>query len=223
VTGLQHAYGARGAGGRTQVLNGVDLGLEPGEHVAVSGPSGAGKSTLLALIGGLEPLQEGRITVGEHDLHRLGGQELARYRLTTVGFVFQHFGLLEALDARENVELAMTLARVNPRQRRVRATELLGQVGLADRLDHRPAALSGGERQRVALARALANRPRLLLADEPTGNLDEDSAEAVLDLLEALRRDTGCTLITVTHNAEVARRADRRVRLSRGRLHLSHR
>ncbi|MBO0687233.1 MAG: ATP-binding cassette domain-containing protein, partial [Candidatus Dormibacteraeota bacterium] len=136
----------------------------------------------------------------------------------TVGFVFQHFGLLEALSARENVELAMALAGVPPAERRHRAGELLERVGLADRAGHRPAALSGGERQRVAIARAVANRPALLLADEPTGNLDEDTADQVLDLLSQVRAETGCTMIVVTHNPEVANRADSRVRLSRGRL-----
>jgi putative ABC transport system ATP-binding protein len=212
VSDVRHSYG------RTQVLAGVDLRVQDGEHVAVTGPSGAGKSTLLALLGGLERLQSGTIAVGQADLARLGGRELARYRRRTVGFVFQHFGLLDTLTARENVELAMAFAGVSGRERGQRALRLLESVGLADRTDHLPAELSGGERQRVALARALANRPALVLADEPTGNLDDDSASRVLDVLEELRREAGFTMLVVTHDPEVARRADREVHLSRGLL-----
>ena len=212
VDGLCHRYGPLG------VLADVALDLDPGEHLAVTGPSGAGKSTLLALVGGLDGIQAGSIQVGEQLVDRLRGAELADYRRRTVGFVFQHFGLLEALTARENVELAMALAGQSRPARRRRATDLLERVGLEERAAHRPAALSGGERQRVAIARAIANRPALLLADEPTGNLDEDTAWQVLQLLSEVRAETGCTMIVVTHNPEVARRADRRVRLSRGRL-----
>jgi putative ABC transport system ATP-binding protein len=209
---LCHRYGS------LWVLADVGLRLEPGEHLAVTGPSGAGKSTLLALIGGLDLVQAGSIKVGDQLVEGLRGRELADYRRRTVGFVFQHFGLLEALTARENVELAMALAGVSGSERRQRAGDLLERVGLAERAAHVPAALSGGERQRVAIARAIANRPALLLADEPTGNLDEDTAWQVLDLLAEVREETGCTMIVVTHNPEVAHRADRRVRLSRGRL-----
>jgi putative ABC transport system ATP-binding protein len=209
---LRHRYGP------LWVLADVNLRLEAGEHLAVMGPSGSGKSTLLALIGGLDLIQSGSVQVGEQQVERLRGGELAAYRRRTVGFVFQHFGLLEALSARENVELAMALAGVPPPDRRRRADELLGRVGLADRATHAPGALSGGERQRVAIARAIANRPALLLADEPTGNLDEDTADHVLELLSEVREETGCTMIVVTHNPEVAHRADSRVRLSRGRL-----
>jgi ABC-type lipoprotein export system ATPase subunit len=207
-----HRYGSLG------VLTSVSLDLGRGEHLAVMGPSGAGKSTLLALVGGLDVVQAGSIEVGGEFVERLRGGALAAYRRRTVGFVFQHFGLLEALTARENVELAMALAGLPGAARRERAGELLDRVGLADRAAHVPAQLSGGERQRVAIARAVANRPSLLLADEPTGNLDEDTAWQVLDLLSEVREETGCTMIVVSHNPEVARRADRRVRLSRGRL-----
>ena len=212
LDGLCHRYGSLG------VLADVGLVLGPGDHLAVTGPSGAGKSTLLALVGGLDVVQEGSIRVGDQCVERLRGRELADYRRRTVGFVFQHFGLLEALTARENVELAMALAGLSRAARRRRASDLLERVGLAERAPHVPAALSGGERQRVAIARAIANRPALLLADEPTGNLDEDTAWQVLELLSEVREETGCTMIVVTHNPEVARRADRRVRLSRGRL-----
>ena len=222
--GLFHAYGrpaARGSGqdGVLPVLKGVDLEVEPGGYLAVTGVSGAGKSTLLSLLGGLERVQSGYLAVGGRELPALAPAELARFRREVVGFVFQDFGLLGMLTALENVELALALAGVGRAARRRRASALLAEVGLAGRLSHRPVSLSGGELQRVAIARALANRPRLVLADEPTGNLDEDSAVRVLELLERLRAERGCTLVVVTHNPELAERADRRLRLSRGRLH----
>jgi predicted ABC-type transport system involved in lysophospholipase L1 biosynthesis ATPase subunit len=155
--------------------------------------------------------------VGGQDLTELSGDGLAAYRRATVGFVFQHFGLLETLTAAQNVELAGTLAGVTPAQRRARALELLDAVGLSERAEHRPSRLSGGERQRVAIARSLVNRPRLLLADEPTGNLDDDAAAMVIQLLEDVRRQHGCTLVLVTHNRELAARAEQRVALDRGR------
>jgi putative ABC transport system ATP-binding protein len=217
IRGLRHAYGE---GGGLSVLRGLDLDVEPGGYVAVTGVSGAGKSTLLALLGGLEKVQTGSVLVGGRDLGRLGPRELAHFRRDVIGFVFQDFGLLGMLTALENVEMALTLAGVSRGERRRRAARLLAEVGLADRESHRPGALSGGELQRVAMARALANRPQLVLADEPTGNLDEDSALRVLELLERLRAERGCTLVVVTHNPELAQRADSRLRLSRGTLHL---
>jgi len=192
--------------------------LEPGGYAAVTGVSGAGKSTLLAILGGLEPVQQGRVLITGVDVSRLVGAELARFRRERIGFVFQDFGLLTMLSARENVEVALALARVPRRDRRKQADSLLAEVGLADRASHRPAHLSGGELQRVAMARALANHPQVLLADEPTGNLDEGSAGRVMDLLERLREERGCTLVVITHNPELAARADHRLRLSRGRL-----
>jgi ABC-type lipoprotein export system ATPase subunit len=215
VRGLTHHYPS--PEGMLAVLSGVDLDVSSGGYVAVTGPSGAGKSTLLSVLGGLEPLQEGTATIGDIDLAGLGGDELAVYRQSTVGFVFQHFGLLEALTAAENVELAGTLAGMRRTARRRRATEVLDAVGLSHRASHRPLQLSGGERQRVAIARALANRPRLLLADEPTGNLDEGSAATVIELLEQLRSERNCTLLVVTHNRAVADRAPLCVGLDQGR------
>ncbi len=206
------------AGGVLPVLRGVDLDVQPGGYLAITGVSGAGKSTFLSLLGGLERVQSGSVLVAGRDLPALGAGELARFRREVVGFVFQDFGLLGMLTALENVEMALTLSGVARAERRRRAATLLEEVGLAARLSHRPATLSGGELQRVAIARALANRPRLVLADEPTGNLDEDSALRVLELLERLRSERGCTLV-VTHNPELAQRADRRLRLSRGTLH----
>ncbi|HEX2119472.1 MAG TPA: ABC transporter ATP-binding protein, partial [Acidimicrobiales bacterium] len=176
-----------------------------------------GKTTLLSLLGGLEAPQEGKIVVGGQDLTELSGDGLAAYRRATVGFVFQHFGLLETLTALQNVELAGTLAGTSPSARRARAMELLDAVGLRERANHRPSRLSGGERQRVAIARALVNRPQLLLADEPTGNLDDEAAAMVIELLESVRHQHGCTFVLVTHNHTLAARADQRVALERGR------
>ncbi|MEP7104504.1 MAG: ABC transporter ATP-binding protein, partial [Chloroflexota bacterium] len=178
VRALAHRY--RGPAGEIPVLGGLDLDVEPGSFVALVGASGAGKTTLLAILGGLEPVQSGRVVVGGQDLATLGSAGLARHRRRTVGFVFQHFGLMEALTARENVELALTFAGAPRRTRRGRALELLDDVGLAGRADHLPGRLSGGEQQRVGIARALANRRPLLLADEPTGNLDRRTGDSVL-------------------------------------------
>ena len=199
------------------MLSAVDLEVAGGGYVAVTGPSGAGKSTLLSVLGGLEPLQEGAARVGDTDLAGLDGDDLAAYRQSTVGFVFQHFGLLEALTALENVELAGTLAGMRRVARRARAAEVLDAVGLADRAGHQPLQLSGGERQRVAIARALANRPRLLLADEPTGNLDVEAGAEVLRLLRAGAQD-GRGVVIVTHEAAAASIADRVLTLRDGRL-----
>ena len=212
LRGVCHGYGA------VTVLDELDLDLPAHGYLALMGASGAGKSTALALIGGLERAQRGEVVVGGHDLGRLTGDALAEYRRRTIGFVFQHFGLLDTLTAQENVELAMALDGVGREERRVRAGDLLDSVRLAARAGHRPSALSGGERQRVAIARALANRPRLILADEPTGNLDANAAELVLDLLDDLRSEHGCSLLVVTHNPLVARRADESCELVEGRL-----
>jgi putative ABC transport system ATP-binding protein len=200
------------------VLRDVSLRIDAGSRVAIMGHSGAGKSTLLALIGGLEAVQEGSIRVGGIDVARLTGDDLARYRRKTVGFVFQHFGLLGTLTAAENVELAMTFGGGARATRRARALELLDAVGVRARATHRPAELSGGEAQRVALARALANDPALVLADEPTGNLDGATASKVLDLLDAVATERGVTLLTVTHDPAVARRSDRVVQLRDGEV-----
>jgi putative ABC transport system ATP-binding protein len=219
IRGLEHEYG-RGSR-RLQVLRGIDLDIEPGGHLALTGPSGAGKSTLLALVGGLERPQRGRLSVDGEDLATLRGDALSGYRRRTVGFVFQHFGLVQVLTARENLELALALSGLPRTRRTARADELLRAVGLGDRADHRPAQLSGGEQQRVAIARAIAHRPRLVLADEPTGNLDEDSSAMVLGLLDRLRAESGCTLVVVTHNPAVAARAPRHVRLDQGLVRAS--
>jgi len=214
---LSHRFSSRA--GTVTVLDGLDLHIEAGGHVALVGASGVGKSTLLSVLGGLEAPQSGSVVVDGDDLSGLSRSELATFRRETVGFVFQHFGLLEALTAAENVELACSLAGVGGSARRARAADLLDAVGLAARARHRPVELSGGERQRVAIARALANRPRLVLADEPTGNLDDVSTELVVSLLESLPAEHGCTLVVVTHDVSIARRAQRCYRLELGRAH----
>jgi ABC-type lipoprotein export system ATPase subunit len=215
MVGLRHRFESRA--GDVTVLDGVDLHLDAGDHAALVGASGVGKTTLLSVLGGLESPQEGTVRVDDHDLAGMSRGELATFRRETVGFVFQHFGLLEALTAAENVELAGSLAGAATGPRRRRAAELLEAVGLADRARHRPLELSGGERQRLAIARALMNRPRLVLADEPTGNLDEGSSTLVMGLLESLPAGHGCTLVVVTHDATIAARARRCFRLSGGR------
>ena len=216
VSDLRHSFDTRA--GDLVALEGVTFTVEAGGYAAMVGPSGAGKTTLLSIIGGLERPQAGSVYVHGHDLSGLEGDELASYRRDTVGFVFQHFGLLDALTAIENVELALTLDRADRRTRRRRASELLDAVGLGARADHRPVELSGGERQRVAIARALTNRPRLLLADEPTGNLDERAARDVIELLETGRATVGYTLVVVTHNPVLAGRAEQRLALTDGHL-----
>ena len=216
VRELAHGYDT--PRGRLTVLRGVSLDLPAGGYAAVTGTSGAGKTTFLAILGGLERPESGAVHVDGQDVAQLTGDALADYRRATIGFVFQHFGLLDTLTAAENVELAATLAGIAPQARRARAADLLDAVGLAPRAKHRPAALSGGERQRVAIARAMANRPRLLLADEPTGNLDDDSAERIIELLEQMRREHGCTLVIVTHDRLLASRADHRFHLDKGLL-----
>ena len=211
VRNLRHGYATES--GRLSVLDGVSVDVPAGGYLAVTGSSGAGKTTLLSVLGGLEQAQEGRVDVGGSEVSRLSGDALAAYRRATVGFVFQHFGLLDTLTAAENVELACTLAGLRPSARRKRAAELLAAVGLTARAGHRPAALSGGERQRVAIARALANRPPLLLADEPTGNLDGEATAMVVGLLERVRAELGCTLVLVTHDRALAARAGQRLLL----------
>jgi putative ABC transport system ATP-binding protein len=216
VQELSHRYPSRA--GELTVLDAVDLDVAPGTFAAVTGPSGAGKSTLLCLLGALDTAQSGAVVIDGHDLSQASRDELADFRRTTVGFVFQHFGLLDTLTAAENVALACTLAGVGARAGRRRADELLGAVGLGDRLEHVPSRLSGGERQRVAIARALANDPRLVLADEPTGNLDEGSTERVMQLLWSLPEHHQCTVVLVTHDQLLADRADHAFRLDHGRV-----
>jgi putative ABC transport system ATP-binding protein len=193
----------------------VTLEVAPGESVAVVGPSGCGKSTLLYVLGGLERPTAGRVRLGGRSLERMPEARLARIRRRELGFVFQAFHLVEELTALENVELPALLAGASPRCARARASELLGQVGLGDRASYLPSALSGGQQQRVAIARALANEPSVVLADEPTGNLDSGATTEVLRLFEQLRAN-GQTLVVVTHDERIAATADRLISMRDG-------
>lgn len=205
------------SGGRPlTILHPLDLHVPPGETVAIAGPSGSGKSTLLGLIAGLDAPTTGRVFIDGMDITTLGEDELARLRGQKIGFVFQFFHLIGSLTAFENVLVPLELA--GDRQAEVRAHALLAEVGLEGREHHYPSQLSGGEQQRVAIARALANRPRLILADEPTGNLDTANGQHVIDLLFAINRDRGTTLVLVTHDRELAARARVRLVLRDGRV-----
>ncbi|WP_457633290.1 ABC transporter ATP-binding protein [Oceanithermus desulfurans] len=205
--------------GRVEVpaLRGADLRIAEGEHVALVGPSGAGKSTLLYLMGLMEEPTYGRVALFGEDVSNLGDAARSRLRGRTIGFVFQAFNLIPQLKAWQNVALPLRYQRVSKREQKERALAMLERVGLAERAEHYPAELSGGEEQRVAVARAMVIRPRLVLADEPTGNLDSQSGRAVLDLLEEARSD-GATLVVVTHDPAVAARAERLVRVVDGRV-----
>jgi lipoprotein-releasing system ATP-binding protein len=216
VRGLARSF--RDAGRTVDVLRGVDLDLEPGELVAVVGPSGSGKSTLLHLLGGLDRPDAGSIEVGGRRVDRLDPAERARFRNRTVGFVFQFHQLLSDFTALENVALPGRIAGLPAAQLERRAEALLAEVGLADRRDHFPSQLSGGEQQRVALCRALSLEPPLVLADEPTGNLDPAAGELVFDLLERLVAGHGTTALVVTHNRDLARRCARILVLEGGTL-----
>jgi putative ABC transport system ATP-binding protein len=201
-------------------LDHVNLQIERGEFIALMGPSGSGKTTLLNLLGGLDTPTEGRVEVCGQDLSDLSARELARWRADHVGFVFQSFNLLPVLTARQNVALPLTLQALSADEREAHAEAALKVVGLADRMDHRPSELSGGQEQRVAIARALACDPRLLLADEPTGDLDAKSARDVMSLLKRLNESFGKTIIIVTHDPHAAEFARRELHLEKGVLQM---
>jgi ABC-type lipoprotein export system ATPase subunit len=207
-----------GGGRPVRALVDIDLAIAPGESVSVEGPSGCGKTTMLNLLGLLDSPTEGELLWDGRPVGARTERERSRLRLAGVGFIFQRFYLLPTLTAEENVELPMRALRVPAASRRERARELLGQVGLSDRRHSYPHQLSGGEEQRVAIARALANRPGLLLADEPTGELDSENAEEVLKLLVAVRAAVGASLVLVTHNPKVAARARRHLEMADGRI-----
>ncbi len=204
-------------GAAVHALRGVSLEVQAGEYVAIAGPSGSGKSTLLQLIGGIDAPSSGSVELLGTRLETLSDRELTRLRLTRLGFVFQRFHLLPVLTARENVELPMAEAGLAGRPRRDRALELLAYVGLGHRAGHRATQLSGGEMQRVAIARALANQPVLLLADEPTGELDAATGAEILSLFRRLNRD-GTTLVVVTHDEQLAAEAGRVIHMLDGRI-----
>jgi lipoprotein-releasing system ATP-binding protein len=216
VANLTKSYPVGGS--RLSVLRDLDLGLERGEMVAIVGASGVGKSTLLHVLGGLDAIDEGRVRVGDADLRALSDADLVAFRNRHVGFVFQFHHLLPEFTALENAEMPMRIARRAPAERRERATALLTRVGLGERLEHKPGMLSGGEQQRVAIARALVMEPTLLLADEPTGDLDEHTADTLHELLREMHRERGLTSIIATHNPRLASACDRVLRLADGRL-----
>jgi putative ABC transport system ATP-binding protein len=207
-----------GTQGGVRAIRGVTLRLRPGQYVSIEGPSGCGKTTLLNLLGLIDTPTEGEVRWDGASVTDGSERARARFRLTSIGFIFQRFYLLPTLTAQENVELPMRPLRRGRSERRARARRLLEDVGLGERALFYPHQLSGGEEQRVAIARALANEPSLLLADEPTGELDSESAGRVLDLLETLHRERGTTLVVVTHNPEVARRAQRHLTMKDGHV-----
>ena len=204
--------------GEVRAVNQVTLQIDTGEFIAIEGPSGSGKSTMLQLLGALDRPSGGTITFESENLGRLSESDRTTLRREAIGFVFQHFNLIPTLTAAENIEAAMAPMKGSKQDHRDRAAALLDQVGLGERAGHLPSRLSGGEQQRVAIARALANSPRVLLADEPTGNLDSRTSVEVVDLLGGLVEQQGVTVIIVTHAEDVARRAARRIRMRDGRV-----
>jgi putative ABC transport system ATP-binding protein len=200
------------------VLDGITLDIADGDFVALMGPSGSGKTTLLNLIGGIDSPTSGSLVVGGTDIATLGGRALARWRAAHIGYIFQLYNLIPVLTALQNVELPLMLVRMSGAERRKRATTALGLVGLGDRLKHYPRQLSGGQEQRVAIARALVSDPAVLLADEPTGDLDRRSAAEVLDLLQRLNQEFRKTIVMVTHDPHAAERAHRVLHLDKGEL-----
>jgi len=203
---------------RIDVLKGVSIDVEQGDFVALMGPSGSGKTTLLNLIGGLDQPTGGSINIAGSQLEKLGAGQLAKWRSRHIGFVFQLYNLLPVLTAERNVELPLLLTSLGKSERRKRAAIALKVVGLADRARHYPRQLSGGQEQRVGIARAIVNDPTLLLCDEPTGDLDRKAGDEILDLLQALNRDHGKTILMVTHDPHAADRAKRTVHLDKGTL-----
>jgi putative ABC transport system ATP-binding protein len=203
---------------KVEVLHGLNLEIESGEFVALMGPSGSGKTTLLNLIGGLDHPDEGEVSVSGERIDKLSSRQLARWRARNVGFVFQFYNLMPLLTAQKNVELPLLLTRLSGSQRKQNAQAALQLVGLADRATHKPSELSGGQQQRVAIARAIVADPKLLVCDEPTGDLDRNTAAEILALLQLLNREQGKTIIMVTHDPKAAEYASRQVHLDKGAL-----
>ena len=217
ASGLNKFYAVRN--GRIHVLRDLELTVDRGEMLAIVGASGVGKSTLLHVLGGLDRADNGTIEVAGRTLTGMNDRALVEFRNQHVGFVFQFHHLLPEFDAAENVEMPMRIARLPLAEARQRAADLLGRVGLGDRAEHRPTMLSGGEQQRVAVARALVMKPALLLADEPTGDLDETTGESLHALLREMHREHGLTSVIATHNPRLAAACDRVLRMERGQLH----
>jgi lipoprotein-releasing system ATP-binding protein len=216
VTGLNKFYDATGK--RLHVLRDLDLSVEKGEMVAIMGASGVGKSTLLHVLGGLDVIDGGQVRVGDHEIATMTDEARVTFRNRHIGFVFQFHHLLPEFTAIENAMMPLRISRVSAAEARPKAEALLQRVGLADRLEHRPGMLSGGEQQRVAVSRALVMQPSLLLADEPTGDLDEATADALHQLLRTMHAEFGLTAIIATHNPRLAAQCDRTLRLEGGKL-----
>jgi len=203
---------------KVHAIQGIDLDFEEGEFTAIVGPSGSGKTTLLNMLGGLDNPTEGEIIIGDINVHDLKGSALVDFRLNNIGFVFQAYNLVPVLTAKENVEFIMQMQGVPVAKRNERTKELLTQVGLGDRLDSRPSKLSGGQQQRVAVARALASKPKFVLADEPTANLDSKSTENLLDIMEKLNKEENITFIFSTHDQRVVKKARRVITIEDGKV-----
>ena len=214
LTGVSKSF--RQSGKQVHALRGVELTVNVGEHIAVQGPTGGGKSTLLQILGALDVPTSGEVELNGSPVSKMSRSELTKLRGSLIGFIFQNYNLIPTMTAQENVEVALVAVGVDASERRARAIEMLSKVGLADRLQHLPAELSGGQQQRVAIARAMVKNPAVLLADEPTGNLDEQTRDEIMDLLEAQVAENNITLIVVTHDSAVAKRASRRLNIKDG-------
>ena len=217
LSGLSKKYESVGMT-PVDALKEVDLSIVQGEMVAVIGPSGSGKSTLLQMMGALDVPTSGGVRINFHELSKMNAKELTQFRSQTVGFVFQKFNLIPNLSALENVSIAMESTKMNRQDRRSRAAELLKEVGLDKRMSHLPGQLSGGEQQRVSIARALANHPKIIYADEPTGSLDSKTSKTIIQLFDKIRKDFDTTIMIVTHNPSIAKHCDRTVRIKDGRI-----
>ena len=217
LSGLSKKYESAGMT-PVDALKEVDLSIVQGEMVAVIGPSGSGKSTLLQMMGALDVPTSGGVRINFHELSKMNAKELTQFRSQTVGFVFQKFNLIPNLSALENVSIAMESTKMNRQDRRSRAAELLKEVGLDKRMSHLPGQLSGGEQQRVSIARALANHPKIIYADEPTGSLDSKTSKTIIQLFDKIRKDFDTTIIIVTHNPSIAKHCDRTVKIKDGRI-----
>ena len=206
----------KGKRGQVLAITGIDLSIKPGEMISIQGPTGGGKSTLLQLLGALEKPTNGEILLEGSSLSKIGDAQLADLRAKNIGFIFQNYNLIPTLTALENVEMALVPLGLTPQERRADSIHALESVGLGERMDHLPGELSGGQQQRVAIARAIVKNPKVLLADEPTGNLDETTRDEIVDLLVSLWKNKGITLVIVTHDSQVAKRAKRHLTIRDG-------